>query len=91
MKKGIHPAYDYVVFRDTSSDTSFRIRSTCTSDKTIVWEDGKTYPLVELDVSSASHPFYTGEQRRVSAEGRVARFQQRFGQFSRQSSDSSQG
>lgn len=88
MKKGIHPAYDYVVFRDTSCGASYRIRSTCTSDKTTVWEDGKTYPLVELDISSASHPFYTGEQRRVSTEGRVARFQQRFGRFSRQDADS---
>ncbi|MFG6666130.1 type B 50S ribosomal protein L31 [Halomonas sp. HNIBRBA4712] len=79
MKKGIHPNYDYVVFRDTSCGDTFRIRSTCTSNQTIEWEDGKTYPLIDLDTSSASHPFYTGEQRRVSAEGRVARFQQRFG------------
>lgn len=79
MKKSIHPKYDYVVFRDTSCGTTFRIRSTCTSQQTIEWEDGNTYPLIDLDISSASHPFYTGEQRRVSAEGRVARFQQRFG------------
>ncbi|WP_299313029.1 50S ribosomal protein L31 [uncultured Halomonas sp.] len=59
-----------------------RVAEECRSDRTIVWEDGATYPLVELDVSSASHPFYTGEQRRVSAEGRVARFQQRFGTLS---------
>lgn len=85
MRKGIHPAYDYVVFRDTSCGATFRIRSTCTSKQTIVWDDGKTYPVIDLDVSSASHPFYTGEQRRVSAEGRVARFQQRFGAVSRQS------
>ncbi|WP_010628005.1 type B 50S ribosomal protein L31 [Halomonas sp. KM-1] len=89
MKKGIHPDYGYVVFRDTSCGATFRVRSTCKSDKTIVWEDGETYPLVDLDVSSASHPFYTGEQRRVSAEGRVARFQQRFGKISTpRSSDS---
>ncbi|PCF95307.1 type B 50S ribosomal protein L31 [Vreelandella nigrificans] len=88
MKKGIHPAYDYVVFRDTTCGAMFRIRSTCTSSKTVVWEDGKTYPVIDLDVSSASHPFYTGEQRRVSAEGRVARFQQRFGKISRQTSES---
>ncbi len=87
MRKGIHPAYDYVVFRDTSCGTTFRIRSTCTSQQIIVWEDGKTYPLIDLDVSSASHPFYTGEQRRVSAEGRVARFQQRFGRGLRQPPD----
>ncbi len=87
MKKGIHPAYGYVVFRDTSCGATFRIRSTCTSQQTIVWEDGQTYPVIDLDVSSASHPFYTGEQRRVSAEGRVARFQQRFGKVSRRPSD----
>lgn len=88
MKQGIHPDYDYVVFRDTSCGATFLIRSTCKSDKTIEWENGKTYPLVDLDVSSASHPFYTGEQRRVSAEGRVARFQQRFGKFSAKSPES---
>ena len=87
MRKGIHPAYDYVVFRDASCGATFRIRSTCTSKQTIVWEDGNTYPLIDLDVSSASHPFYTGEQRRVSAEGRVARFQQRFGTVSRRAAD----
>ncbi|KAF0802755.1 50S ribosomal protein L31 type B [Alcanivorax xiamenensis] len=82
MQKDIHPPYDYVIFRDTSCGATFRIRSTCQSDKTIVWDDGETYPLVELDVSSASHPFYTGEQRQASSEGRVARFQQRFGKLS---------
>ncbi|TVP51885.1 MAG: type B 50S ribosomal protein L31 [Halomonas sp.] len=88
MKKGIHPDYDYVVFRDTSCGATFRIRSTCTSKKTMVWEDGNTYPVVDLDVSSASHPFYTGHQRKASAEGRVARFQQRFGKVSRQATES---
>ncbi len=79
MKEGIHPDYDYVVFRDTSCDKTFRIRSTCKSKDTIVWEDGKTYPLINLDISSASHPIYTGEQRKTSNEGRVARFNKRFG------------
>jgi len=79
MKKNIHPDYDYVVFRDGSCGKTFRIRSTCKPSETIVWEDGKTYPLYNLDVSSASHPAYTGEQRKVSSEGRVARFKQRFG------------
>ncbi len=79
MRKNIHPDYDYVVFRDVSCGQTFRIRSTCKSDQTIVWEDGKTYPLINLDVSSASHPVYTGEQRQTKTEGRVARFSQRFG------------
>lgn len=78
MKHGIHLAYDYVVFFDTSCGAKFLIRSTCTSDKTIVWDDGKTYPLINIDVSSASHPVYTGERRKSTNEGRIARFNQRF-------------
>ncbi|MCC4265810.1 type B 50S ribosomal protein L31 [Oceanimonas baumannii] len=81
MKKNIHPAYGYVVFKDTSCGKTFRIRSTCTSAETIVWEDGNTYPLVNLDISSASHPVYTGEQRQVGNEGRVAQFNKRFGKL----------
>ena len=79
MKKGIHPEYDYVIFRDTSCSRDFRIRSTCKSNQTVVWEDGKTYPLINLDVSSASHPVYTGEKRKVQSEGRIAQFNKRFG------------
>lgn len=79
MKKDIHPDYGYVIFRDTSCGRDFRIRSTCKSDQTIVWEDGNTYPLVTLDISSASHPIYTGEKRQVTAEGRIAQFNKRFG------------
>ncbi len=78
MKKGIHPEYDYVIFRDTSAGKDFRIRSTMTSKQTVVWVDGKTYPLVNLDVSSASHPFYTGGKQKAKAEGRIARFEKRF-------------
>ncbi|QEW08287.1 MULTISPECIES: type B 50S ribosomal protein L31 [Nitrincola] len=78
MKKDIHPKYDYVVFRDTSCNRSFRIRSTCQSNDTIVWEDGKTYPLINLDISSASHPIYTGEKRIASNEGQIAKFNKRF-------------
>lgn len=78
MKPGIHPAYGYVVFRDTSCGAAFLTRSTCTSNETIVWEDGKTYPLINVEISSASHPVYTGEQRKTNKEGRVARFNQRF-------------
>jgi len=80
MRKNIHPEYGYVVFRDTSCNKNFRIRSTCKSDQTIVWEDGKEYPLINIDVSSSSHPVYTGEQRKAKAEGRVAQFNKRFGQ-----------
>lgn len=78
MKKGIHPEYRLVVFRDTSCGAEFCVGSTCKTDLTTTWEDGKTYPLVNIDISSASHPAYTGKQRDVSSEGRIARFNKRF-------------
>ena len=77
MKKGIHPEYRPVVFRDASADFAILSRSTVETQRTIEWEDGNTYPLVELDISSASHPFYTGKQRIVDTGGRVQRFQNR--------------
>lgn len=83
MKADIHPAYDYVVFHDVSSDTKFLTRSTMSSDKTIVWEeDGKEYPLISVEISSASHPFYTGKARHATAEGRIAKFNRRYGKKS---------
>lgn len=85
MKKGIHPEYDYVIFRDSSCGKDFKIRSTCKSDQTVIWEDGKTYPLILLDVSSASHPAYTGKQREAKTEGRIAQFNSRFKQASQNS------
>ena len=83
MRPGIHPAYGPVVFRDDAADFQFLTRSTRTSSETIEWEDGNTYPLVRVDVSSASHPFYTGKQRVLDTAGRVQRFEQRFGKRSR--------
>ena len=77
MKQGIHPEYRPVVFRDASAEFSILSRSTIQTERTIEWEDGNTYPLVELDVSSASHPFYTGRQRIMDTGGRVQRFQNR--------------
>lgn len=79
MKKNIHPESRLVIFRDTSCNQDFRILSTCQTEQTVVWEDGETYPLVNVDVSSASHPMYTGKQREVASEGRIARFNKRFG------------
>ncbi|MDX2293593.1 MULTISPECIES: type B 50S ribosomal protein L31 [Streptomyces] len=79
MKPGIHPAYEPVVFRDTASGTAFLTRSTMTSDKTIEWEDGTTYPVVDVEISSASHPFYTGTARVLDTAGRVEKFQRRYG------------
>jgi large subunit ribosomal protein L31 len=79
VKPGIHPAYRPVVFRDKSADFTFLTRSTMTSDKTIEWEDGNTYPVVDVEISSASHPFYTGTQRVLDTAGRVERFERRYG------------
>ena len=80
MKKGIHPNYRPVVFSDTSCGFKFLTKSTVRSNQTIKWEDGNEYPLVVLDVSSASHPFYTGSGNRlVDAAGRIDRFNKRFG------------
>ncbi len=82
MKQGIHPEYRTVVFHDTSIDKYFLIGSTLKTDRTIQWEDGKEYPYCTLDVSSESHPFYTGKQRVTKTEGRIATFSRRFARFS---------
>jgi large subunit ribosomal protein L31 len=79
VKRGIHPEYRPVVFRDRAADYAFLTRSTLTSDKTVVWEDGNTYPVVDVEISSASHPFYTGTQRVLDTAGRVERFERRYG------------
>jgi len=78
MKEGIHPDYHYVVFLDTSADFSFLTRSTIKSNETIVWEDGATHPLVRVEISSASHPFFTGKQKLVDSLGRVERFKKKY-------------
>ncbi|RKQ96889.1 LSU ribosomal protein L31P [Kushneria sinocarnis] len=85
MKSGIHPNYRTVIFHDTNADTYFQIPSTIETDETIERE-GQTFPLVRLDISSASHPFYTGQQRQISSEGRAAQFRRRFGNFGRRQS-----
>ena len=78
MKAGIHPDYREVVFQDVTSDFSFLTRSTVSAKETIQWEDGNEYPLVKLDVSSESHPFYTGKQSLNTAAGQVDKFNKRF-------------
>ncbi|WLQ36800.1 type B 50S ribosomal protein L31 [Streptomyces castrisilvae] len=80
MKHGIHPAYRPVVFRDKAGGFAILTRSTMTSEKTIDWEDGHTYPVVDVEISSASHPFYTGTARVLDTAGRVERFERRYGQ-----------
>lgn len=78
MKPGIHPDYHPVVFRDPTADFAYLTRSTATSNDTIEWEDGNTYPVINVDVSSASHPFYTGKQKIMDTAGRVERFNRRY-------------
>jgi large subunit ribosomal protein L31 len=78
MKKGIHPAYRPVVFQDASANYAILTRSTIKSSETIEWEDGKTYPLVRLEISSASHPFFTGKQKLVDTAGRVEKFKRKY-------------
>lgn len=79
MKPRIHPAYRPVVFRDKAGGFAILTRSTMTSDRTIAWEDGRTYPVVDVEISSASHPFYTGTARVLDTAGRVERFERRYG------------
>ena len=78
MKKDIHPEYREVLFHDTSVDEYYLVRSTLSTDQTKEYE-GKTYPYCVLDISSASHPFYTGKQKLVDTSGRVDKFRKRFG------------
>ena len=78
MKKDIHPEYREVLFHDTSVDEYYLVRSTLSTDQTKEYE-GKTYPYSVLDISSASHPFYTGKQKLVDTGGRVDKFRKRFG------------
>jgi len=78
MRQDIHPDYREVVFHDTSSDFSFVTRSTIKTEDKIKWTDGNTYPLVKIEVSSASHPFYTGKKLFVDTAGRVEKFNKRY-------------
>ncbi|MFI0900483.1 type B 50S ribosomal protein L31 [Streptomyces sp. NPDC020983] len=79
MKHGIHPESRPVVFRDKAGDLAFLTRSTATADRTVVWTDGRSYPVVDVEISSASHPFYTGRARELDTAGRVERFRRRYG------------
>jgi len=78
MKKGIHPDYRPVVFQDVSADYAFLTRSTIRTIETIEWEDGKSYPLIKLEISSASHPFFTGKQKLLDTAGRVEKFKRKY-------------
>lgn len=78
MKEGIHPQYRQVVFQDPSAEFAFLTRSTMGSNETIKWEDGNEYPLIKVDISSKSHPFYTGKHKILDTGGRVDKFNQRY-------------
>lgn len=80
MKSDIHPEYNAIVFRDLASGSTFLTGSTLSSDKTIEL-DGVTYPLIDIEISSESHPFYTGKQRILDSAGRVDKFNKRFKGF----------
>ena len=78
MKSDIHPDYREVVFQDMTSDFKFLTRSTLSSKETVKWKDGNEYPLVKVDISSASHPFYTGQNKIMDTSGRVDKFRKRY-------------
>ena len=78
MKPDIHPEYRKVVFKDAASDFQFMTRSTVKTNETVTWDDGNEYPLVTLEISSASHPFFTGKQKLVDTAGRIERFRRRY-------------
>jgi large subunit ribosomal protein L31 len=84
MKKDIHPDYREVVFLDAAGNFSFLSRSTVKTNQTIQWSDGKTYPLVRLDISSASHPFFTGKMKLVDSTGQIERFNKKFAKFKKE-------
>jgi large subunit ribosomal protein L31 len=79
MKQGIHPAsYRLVVFKDMSNGHSFLSRSTADSKESVKWEDGKEYPLVKLEISNTSHPFFTGKSMLVDTAGRIDKFKKKY-------------
>lgn len=79
MKQGIHPQnYRFVVFKDMSNGTSFLSRSTANSKETIKWEDGNEYPVIKLEISNTSHPFFTGKNVLVDTAGRIDKFKRKY-------------
>lgn len=79
MKKGLHPAsYRFVIFKDMSNNTTFLSKSSAQSRETIKWEDGNEYPLIKLEISNTSHPFFTGKNVLVDTAGRIDKFKKRY-------------
>jgi large subunit ribosomal protein L31 len=79
MKKGIHPeSYRFVIFKDMSNGYSFLSRSSAQTKETAKWEDGKEYPLIKLEISNTSHPFFTGQKVLVDTAGRIDKFKKKY-------------
>ncbi len=79
MKKGTHPEnYRLVVFKDMSNETMFLTKSTTATNETIKWEDGNEYPLIKVEISNTSHPFYTGKSMFVDTAGRIDKFKKKY-------------
>lgn len=78
MKKDLHPTYQKVIFLDTGSDYKFLSGSTKTSEETMTWEDGNEYPVIRVEISSDTHPFYTGKQKADRVGGRIDRFKKKY-------------
>lgn len=79
MKQGIHPEnFRFVIFKDMSNESAFLSRSTAKSNETMVWEDGNEYPVIKLEVSNTSHPFYTGKNVLLDTAGRIDKFKKRY-------------
>ena len=88
MKEGIHPDnYRLVIFQDLSADYSFMGRSCAPTRDKITWEDGNEYPLIKLEISSQSHPFFTGKMKFVDTAGRIDKFNRKFAKFAKKTSD----
>ena len=83
MKSDIHPNYRFVVFKDISTDYAFLTRSAINTPDTIKWEDGNEYPLVRLEISNKSHPFFTGKMKFIDTAGRIDKFNKKFGKFAK--------
>lgn len=84
MKKDIHPkGYRKVIFKDIATDDMFLTGSAANSKENIVWEDGNTYPLIKMEISAFSHPFFTGKQKFVDTAGRIDKFNKKFGKFAK--------
>ncbi len=90
MRKDIHPEdYRTVIFKDMSNDYAFMTRSTTSTKDTIKWEDGNEYPLIKVEISHKSHPFYTGKMKLVDTAGRIDKFKTRYQKFSKKTEEAS--